>query len=85
MAINKIIKDGTVLIDLSEDTVTSASDIVSGKVGHLQDGTRVTGTYEPTLITKTVTANGTYNASADNADGYSQFTVAIPIYDGTVV
>lgn len=31
-----------------------------------------------TLITKTVTANGTYNASSDNADGYSSVTVSIP-------
>lgn len=37
------------------------------------------------FITKTVTANGTYKASDDNADGYSQVTVAIPTYDGTVV
>lgn len=34
-----------------------------------------------TLITKTVTANGTYNASSDSADGYSSVTVAIPSYD----
>lgn len=32
----------------------------------------------PTLITKTITSNGTYNASSDNADGYSQVTVAVP-------
>lgn len=32
---------------------------------------------EPTLITKSITANGTYSASADNADGYSQVTVAV--------
>lgn len=37
-----------------------------------------------TLISKTVTANGTYNASTDNADGYSTVIVAIPVYDGTV-
>ena len=30
-----------------------------------------------TLITKTITANGTYNASSDNADGYSQVTVNV--------
>ncbi len=30
-----------------------------------------------TLITKTITANGTYNASDDNADGYSQVTVNV--------
>ena len=33
---------------------------------------------EPTLITKTITENGTYNASEDNADGYSQVTVNVP-------
>lgn len=31
-----------------------------------------------TLITKSITANGTYNASSDNADGYSQVTVTVP-------
>lgn len=55
----------------------------------------------PTLITKSITANGTYNASSDNADGYSSVTVNVsgggggsgsmsdPIrffdYDGTLV
>lgn len=36
------------------------------------------------LTPKTVTANGTYQASADNADGYSRVTVALPVYDGSV-
>lgn len=31
-----------------------------------------------TLITKTVTANGTYSASDDSADGYSSVTVNVP-------
>lgn len=31
----------------------------------------------PTLKTKTITENGTYNASSDNADGYSSVTVAV--------
>lgn len=31
-----------------------------------------------TLTTKSITANGTYNASSDNADGYSSVTVAVP-------
>lgn len=34
---------------------------------------------EATLITKNITANGTYTASADNADGYSKVTVNVPI------
>lgn len=32
----------------------------------------------PTLITKTITANGSYNAASDNADGYSSVTVNVP-------
>lgn len=31
------------------------------------------------LVAKTITANGTYNASSDSVDGYSSVTVAIPI------
>ena len=31
-----------------------------------------------TLITKNISENGTYNASSDSADGYSQVTVAVP-------
>lgn len=31
----------------------------------------------PTLITKSITANGTYNASSDSADGYSSVTVNV--------
>lgn len=31
----------------------------------------------PSLITKSITANGTYNASSDNADGYSSVTVNV--------
>lgn len=32
-----------------------------------------------TLIEKTVTANGTYNATSDSANGYSQVNVAVPV------
>lgn len=34
-----------------------------------------------TIVSKTLTANGTYNASADEADGYNPVTVNIPSYD----
>lgn len=45
--VNKVQKsNGEVLIDLSTDTVASAADIIAGKVGHLRDGTAVTGTAE---------------------------------------
>ena len=77
---NKVTIDGTTLIDLSGDTVSDASHIRYGYKGHLNDGTEATGTYtgtSPTLVTKSVTANGTYNASDDSADGYSTFTVNV--------
>lgn len=34
---------------------------------------------EPTLISKNITANGTYTASSDNADGYSSVSVNVPL------
>lgn len=36
----------------------------------------------PTLITKTITENGTYDAEDDNADGYSSVTVNVPSSGG---
>lgn len=36
------------------------------------------------LIAKSVTANGTYSASSDNADGYSSVTVNVPSGGGTM-
>lgn len=37
-----------------------------------------TGGGSASLITKSIVANGTYNASSDNADGYSSVTVNVP-------
>lgn len=39
----------------------------------------VAGGGSATLITKMITENGTYNASADNADGYSSVAVNVPV------
>lgn len=44
MAINKVIYAGSTLIDLTSDTVTDPSHIMNGYIGHLADGTKVTGT-----------------------------------------
>ena len=44
MAKNKVVYGGEVLIDLSTDTVSTSDHIMSGYVGHLRDGTQVTGT-----------------------------------------
>ncbi len=80
MAISKIILNGVTQMDLTQDTVADASHIRSGFTGHLNDGTSATGSYSgtsPTLTTKSITANGTYDASSDNADGYSSVTVNV--------
>lgn len=77
---NKVELDGTTLMDLSQDTVSSASHIRSGYVGHLNDGTQVTGTYSggsPTIQSLTVnpsTSQQSFNSSS--VDGYKPVTVA---------
>ena len=38
---------------------------------------------QPSLGTKNITANGTYNASSDNYDGYSSVTVSVPQPSGS--
>lgn len=52
-----------------------------GSVTQDQDGYIVLsptgGGSSPVLITKNITANGTYNASSDSADGYSSVTVNV--------
>lgn len=56
--------------------VTGASDTnLSDAVHTLASGY---GGGSATLITKTITANGTYSAEDDNADGYSEVTVNVP-------
>lgn len=79
MAISKIILNGVIQIDLTQDTVANASHIMNGYVGHLVDGTQVTGTGQGsgTLISKTITLNGTYDPDDDNVDGYSGVTVNV--------
>lgn len=44
MAVNQVKFGNQTIIDLSTDTVASAADIVAGKIGHLRDGSVVTGT-----------------------------------------
>lgn len=64
----------------------SASELVSGTKSISANGTGIDVTdYAAvdvavpgaTLTTKTITANGTYNASSDSADGYSSVTVNV--------
>lgn len=64
MANNKVqLSNGTVIIDLASDTVTSANHIKKGLVGHLADGTTATGTLEEKDV-KSVTYNLSGGATA---------------------
>ena len=40
---------------------------------------------EATIVSKTIAANGTYHASADNADGYDPVVVEVPEEHATIV
>ena len=44
MAINKVVYDGTTLIDLSSDTLSSADQLAQGIVAHDRTGAVITGT-----------------------------------------
>ena len=51
---NKVrLEDGTIILDLSQDTVTNASHIVAGHTGHLADGTVAQGTGGSNAYTRT--------------------------------
>ena len=68
---NKITIDGTTYMDLSQDTVASANHIRSGYVGHLNDGTQVTGTYSSSgFITEIILSERSITATTADTSGY---------------
>lgn len=70
-----------------ETDITNAYDAVQTKGGTIPSDkntnnlataiSSITGGGGATLITKTITENGTYDATDDNADGYSEVTVNV--------
>ena len=75
---------GTVTVNvqptLQNKTVTSNGTVTadSGYDGLGTVTVNVSGGGSATLGTKSITANGTYNASSDSLDGYSSVTVNVP-------
>ena len=90
---NKVTFNDTTLIDLSQDTVTSAEHIVSGHTGHLADGTQVAGTatLQPSLQSKSVSytpseTSQSATVTADNGyDGLSSVAVSVGAVSNTYV
>lgn len=78
-------KTGTNYSIINDTDITSTSftgiaqaniaNNATGSIKTLLDGN---GTYAPTTTTKTITTNGTYTASAENAYGFSSVTVDVP-------
>ena len=70
---NKIVYNGTILLDLSGDTVTLPEHIMAGFVGHLSDGRQVTGTG-----TGTASGGSSVQTKTGTVTGDGTITLAIP-------
>lgn len=65
MAKNKVIFNGQTLIDLSTDTLSTASQLSNGVIAHLRDGSVVTGT----LAFSTIYTGGSAPSSSTGVNG----------------
>ena len=60
-------------------SAVNGSDLAVDDLSYLSKGQSAKQLYNTAVLTeKTITSNGTYNASSDQADGYSSVTVNIP-------
>lgn len=67
MAVNKVVYDGSTLIDLTADTVT-ASDLANGVTATDRSGTRITGTL--TFVTYYTGTSDPSSSTGSNGDIY---------------
>lgn len=74
MAVNKVIYNGTTLIDLTGDTVT-ASCILSGYTAHDKSGTKIKGTYNPNWTYDYILEQGFDYGNSTYVDDGSTITV----------
>ncbi len=77
MAVNKVIYDGTTLIDLTSDTVTAAT-LLSGYKAHDKSGTAVTGSMaNKGAVTGTIsTKDGSYTIPAGYHNGSGTVSIS---------
>lgn len=77
MAINKVVYDGTTLIDLSSDTLSSADQLAQGIVAHDRTGAVITGTGGTPAVVVT--------EEPDTGGGIVKNITALDISDTTAV
>lgn len=70
----KVVKNGALVAQTAHAIITTNGRYDTTENNSVQVNVSGGGS---TLITKTITQNGTYNASSDNADGYSQVVVNV--------
>ena len=63
---------------------TGTKDITTNGLSDVTNYENVNVQVSPNVGTKSITENGTYNASSDNLDGYSQVVVNTPVPTGTL-
>jgi len=68
--INKVVYNGNTLIDLTNDTLTDASQVADGETAHLKSGKKVTGTgSQPSVLVVEGRAYLTLPSSMARVDG----------------
>lgn len=73
MAVNKVIYDGTTLIDLTNDTVTSGA-LLKGHTAHDKSGAVIVGTYEAGMDIDDILENGFGSGDITYVDDSSTVT-----------
>ena len=71
---------------VTEDYLSAIGNAIRGKLGgstqytpgQMASAISSIPTVAPTLVSKSISANGTYNANEDNADGYDSVSVNVP-------